>query len=142
MVPRWKRLAYSLLSVLLGAGVIGLGVSCYDAQTSPQFDLKRILVSTCIVILASLPGWLVAIPVVVLVGNYNRWRGWVWGALGVCIGPGVILAFGLYGFLTDGHSAGSWSGTGGFLLLSTAVSTLSTSLYLFLVLNRESSQPG
>ncbi len=139
MVPWWRRLAYSLISVLLAGTVVGL----VDVSWSAFFDseshigLERFLVSICIVIGFSLPGWLIAIPVVLLVRDYSSWRGWVWAAGGVCIGPGVIFGFALCAFITDRPSPGFLSGTKLLFLLVAAVSTLSTAVYLLLVLKRK-----
>jgi hypothetical protein len=139
MLPWWKRLSYSFLSVVFGGGLVGVAASCLDALLIPgsHIDVERLIVSSCIVVIASLSGWLVAIPIVLSVRDYRGWRLWIWGAAGICIGPVVILGFGLYGFLTDPIARqGSWAGASGIFLLSAAVSTVSTCAYLFLVLSR------
>jgi hypothetical protein len=139
MVPWWKRLAFSFLSVILGAGIVGLVISYHDALTNrgPHFDLERLLISTCIVIVASLPGWLLAIPAVILIGNYDGWRRWLWGALGIGIGPLVILGFGIYGYHACPTTTWNFSGVRVFFLLSIAVSVLTTGAYLLLMLSRK-----
>ena len=133
MLPWWKRLAYSFLSVLLGGSIVGTGASLSD---STHFDVSRLLISTCIVVIASLSGWLVAIPIVLLVRDYSGWRFWLWGAAGICIGPSVIFGLALYAFISDPRSAGFWASASGFLLLSTLVSIVSTCAYFFLMLGR------
>ena len=108
MLPWWKRLSYSFLSALWGGAIVGLAASRRDAIMSPtsRLDVARLLVSVCIVVIACLSGWLVAIPIVLSVRDYSGWRLWTWGAVGIAIGPVVILGFGLYGFLTDPTSTG------------------------------------
>jgi hypothetical protein len=130
MLPWWKRLLYSFLSVLFGGSVVGLAASLLDPGA--HVDFRRLLISTCIVVVASLSGWLVSIPIVLLVRDYCGWRLWLWGAVGFCIGPSVVLGFGLYGYLSGPLSAGFVAGISGFLLLATLVSALSTSAFLFL----------
>ncbi len=136
MLPWWKRLLYSFISVLIGGILVGAVAACQSALGSPDahFDLERFIVSTTIVLVASLPGWFVALPIVVIVENFNGWRLWAWGAAGFTIGPIVILGFVMYVFLTDPPpSNGSYSGGPGFFLLAGAVSATTTALYLLLV---------
>jgi hypothetical protein len=92
MLPWWKRRIYSLLSVLFGGSTVGAAASLRDTLliSGTHLDLTRLLVSTCIVVIASLAGWLAAIPIVLLVRDYSGWRVWLWGAVGFCIGPSVI----------------------------------------------------
>jgi hypothetical protein len=134
MLPWWKRLTYSFLSVLFGGSVVGIAASFPDAvsNSAAHVDLGRLLFPACIVVIASLSGWLVAIPIVLLVRDYSGWRLWLWGAVGICIGPSVVFGFGLYGYLTDPLSAGFIAGISGFLLLAILVSALSTGAFLFL----------
>lgn len=133
MLPWQKRLAYSFVSVLLGGGIVGIAASSLDALRPPgaHLDVMRVLAPTCVVIIASLCGWLVAIPVILLVRDYSAWRLWAWGAVGICIGPAVGLA--LYRILSGPVSNGFVAAASGFMLLSLAVSTLSTCAYLSLV---------
>lgn len=142
MLPWWKRLLYSFVSVLLGGGVVGAIASCRPALANPEthVDPKSILLSACIVSVASLPGWIVAIPIVVSVKNYSGWRLWAWCVTGVCIGPTLILSLLVYGFLTD--SARLLSGGAAFILLATAVSVVTTAMYLFLVSPNQTSSLG
>ncbi len=140
MVPWWKRLLYSLVSVIVGAGVVGFAVSSQDSALNfrNHFDLSQLLVSTCIFIAFSSSGWLVAIPVVLLVRNYSGWRMWLWGGTGVCIGPAVILGLALYVYITGPHSTGFAPHASVLIVIAAAVSTLSTCVYLFLVRRRRS----
>ncbi len=134
MLPWWKRLAYSFVSVLFASGTVGVAGSCRDALVYPgsHLDPAGVLWPTFAVVVASLSGWLVAIPIVLLVRDYSGWRAWLWAAIGIGIGPTVIFGFAVYGFVSDPRSAGFAAGASGFFLLSTLISILSTCGYLFL----------
>lgn len=138
MLPWWKRLTYSFLSVLFAGSVVGVGASLGDnlLYSGTHLDVSRLLISTFIVVVASLSGWLVAIPIVLLVRDYSGWRLWLWGAVGICIGPSVIFGIALYAFISDPRSAGFGAGASDFLLLATLISVFSTCGYLFLTLSR------
>lgn len=82
MLPWWKRLLYSFLSVLFGGSVVGMAASLLGSGA--HVDFGRLLISTCIVVIASLSGWLAAIPIVLLVRDY---RGW----LPLVLGSGRVL---------------------------------------------------
>ena len=140
MMPWWKRLVYSLISVLLGGSIVGIIVSFHDGlfNSHNNLDLTRLFISTAIVMVASLSGWFVAIPIVLLVRDYAGRRVWIWGTVGACIGPGVVLGFGLYGFITNPRVNGFFVGLPWFLM-ATAVSIVSTVSYLGLVLHRKAS---
>lgn len=133
MVPWWKRLIYSFISALIGGSVVGAIASCRDALREGHLDLSRVVLSTCIVLVASLPGWIIAIPIVLVLKAYGGWRLWACAVAGVCIGPVVILAVAAYGFLTDPRASGFAQGSAVFLVLSGAVSMLATTVYLVLV---------
>ena len=141
MLPWWKRLAYSFISVLFGGSIVGVAASLRDNLLNPgaHLDVARLLVSTCLFVIASLSGWLVAIPIVLLVRDYRGWRAWLWAAVGIGIGPTVIFGFALYGFINDPRSARFADGASGFFLLATLVSAVSTLGYLFLALGRTTS---
>jgi hypothetical protein len=135
MVPWWKRLIYSLVAVIFGGSLVGAVASCQEILFDParHLDLERIVVSSCIVLVVSLAGWLVAVPIVIIVKDYSGWRIWACGITGVCIGPFLIFGIGVYVFLTDPQSGKFLSGISGFMVLSGAVSLLTTAMYLLLV---------
>jgi hypothetical protein len=140
MVPWGKRLGYSFISVLFGGGVVGIGAAVSESPLSSNThpDPARLLTSTLIVLAASIPGWLVAAPFVILVRDYSGWRVWLWASVGISIGPALILGFVIFGEVTNPRAM-DFSAYSGFLLLATCVSTLSTGAYLFLALYRSST---
>lgn len=136
MVPWWKRLIYSLVSVIIGGGTLGAVASCMDALANPKshLDLGGIALSAGIFLAFSLPGWIVAIPILMFVKDYSGWRLWACAATGICIGPILILALRVYQFVIEPQSVGFLPGGGAILLVpASAVSVLSTVIYLLLV---------
>jgi hypothetical protein len=138
MIPWWKRLLYSLASVLVGGGAVGLMAGCQTVLTrsATHLDLETVSTSTLIVLAASLPGWIIAIPIVLSVKSYSGRHLWTWGAVGSFIGPVFIFVLALYGVATNPGSiliGASLSGASGFIALAGAVSFVTTAIYLFLV---------
>ena len=139
MVPWWRRLLYSLVSVMLGAGLSGAWVAAQEFISNSHGRISAIGLSTAIlffdgwVIVLSLPGWLLATPLVLLVRNVRGWRFGVYGAIGACFGPILILA-------VEWYSATRGASFGGFahdsmsaVYMAGAVSGLTTIVYLFLL---------
>jgi hypothetical protein len=139
MVPWWKRLLYSLLSVMLGAGLSGAWVAAREFIANSHGRISAIALSTTIlffdswVVLLSLPGWLLAIPVVLLVKNIRGWRFWMFWGLGVCFGPALILGASLYTALGAAAFAGFSRDLLPLTFMAGAVSGLTTLIYLLLL---------
>jgi hypothetical protein len=55
-------------------------------------DLAQMLL---VYFLFALPGWLIALPFVVLLKDAQGWRGWFTLIVGTCIGPGFLLIWSL-----------------------------------------------
>ena len=94
MVSRWKKLAYSLVSVLLGAAALtGLSLLFPGKSEDP---IRLFFGVTFLTFAVSLAGWLIAIPLILMVNNVSRWRFWLYLGIGSSIGPflayqGMIL---------------------------------------------------
>jgi hypothetical protein len=105
-------------------------MSCREAvfSTDKYPNLGAGLAFGFFVSIVGISGWLIAVPIVLLVRNYTGWRFWVWGATGLCIGPGVVFCACLvwFGFFKSAP----------YFLLASAESALSTAVYLLLVLRR------
>ena len=93
MVPWWKKLGISLAGWIAGA-VLGAVVMVAQALVTDPPPMARMsealiaLVSLApLLALASLPGWIVAIPLVLVAKSFCRWRFWAWLAAGTAIGP-------------------------------------------------------
>ena len=99
-----------------------------------HFEAMDLIWAIFPVLVFCIPGWLVALPVVLAVTDFRGWRMWFFLAVGTCIGPIVILGFAAYGQLTDPHPGGSWAnGSGGFLIFAATVSLITTFFYLLLI---------
>lgn len=96
MVPRWKKLAYSLVGVILGAATLaGLSLLFPGKSEDP---IELFFVVTFLIFGVSLAGWLIAIPLTLIVNNISRWRFWLYLGIGSSVGPilayvGMILPF-------------------------------------------------
>src|ERR1039457_4110364 len=89
-VAWWKRLFYSLGSVAIAGSVCGAIVVTQQLITNshtrfdPRIWLGSILFFDYWVVLICLPFWLLASPLVLLVTNLDRWRFWIYFAVGRC----------------------------------------------------------
>lgn len=136
MVPWWKRLVYSLASAVVGAGVAGACAAAQQVIVNSHGHLSAMGVWTAIlffdpwVIVLSLPGWALAVPIVVLVTNIRGWRFWMWWAIGICLGPALVMVVALYSGPGFGGLPGSSMSA---VYLAAAVSGLTTLIYLLLL---------
>jgi hypothetical protein len=136
MVPWWKRLIYSLVSAVLGAGVSGACGAAQQFIANSRGHLNAMGLWTAIlffdpwVIVMSLPGWALAVPIVLLVRNIRGWRFWMYWAIGICLGPAIILAVALY---SGPGFAGLPGNSMSLVYLAGAISGLTTLLYLVLL---------
>ena len=99
MVPWWKRLGLSVVSWIVGA-ILGAVVMVLQMLVTDPPPIARAgesflaLASLApLFILLTFAGWLVAIPLVLLVKGFCRWRFWAWLAGGSCIGPVLWLVW-------------------------------------------------
>src|SRR5271163_4249578 len=99
MVPWWKRLLISLMSWVAGS-VLGAGVMVAEMFASDPPPMAHALDSLAAVaylapifLLVSFIGWVVALPAVLLVTAFCRWRLWMWLGLGTCVGPVLWIVF-------------------------------------------------
>lgn len=101
MVPWWKKLLISLVGWIAGA-VLGAVVMVAQALVTDPPPMSRAgesLVAFAslapLLTLVSLPGWVVAIPLVLVAKSFCRWRFWAWLAAGTAIGPVLWLVWSL-----------------------------------------------
>ena len=83
--------------------------------------------------LCSLPGWLLALPIIWLVNDLKTWRFWALLALGTGIGPLLMFAVALYTALTSTGFAEFTPEAKNLVFLATAISGLTTLIYLLLL---------
>lgn len=143
IVRWWKRLFYSLISVVIGAGFCGAFVVSQQMIAnphrpfSPQAWFGSIVFFDYWVVLLSLPGWLLAIPAVLLVKDLSGWRFWVYLALGSCIGPVLILGIASYFALSAPRFVGFPQNSMPTAGLAAGISCLTTLIYLLLLLRAQ-----
>ena len=136
MVPWWKRLIYSLISTVAGAGVSGacaaaqLVIANSHGHLSAAGLWMMILSFDLWIIIPSLVVWVLALPIVLLVRNIRGWRFWMYWAIGIAIGPAVVLVVALY---TGPGFAGILGSSMSAVYLAGAVSGLTTLIYLLLL---------
>ena len=139
MVPWWKRLIYSLVSVALGAGISGAWVAAGEtiAQSHGRISamglLTAILFFDSWVLLLSLPGWVLAVPGVLLVRNIRGWRFWMYWGLGIVFGPVLIYALSTYSAFRGQSLESSAMGSISTVIMASAVSGLTALIYLLLL---------
>lgn len=139
MVPVWKRLVYSLVSVIAAV------VLCYAAVFSRIFFRNLsghpisgdFFVSVSLTLVCCIPGWLIALPVVLMVRNTRGWRFFAYWAVGSCIGPALIYVVALLAFHGFAGFRSAAPEANDFLYLSAAISCLATILYLLLLRRSE-----
>ena len=113
-------LAITVLFFLSIRSVIG-----HHTQPLEQF-LRNSAEIFPVYFLFALPGWLVALPFVILIKNAEGWRAWAILITGVSIGPGLILLPGLIG----AHGRFTWPGDSFALAASLCVSFFTTISYI------------
>ena|ERR1035438_6285377 len=139
MVRWWRRLFYSLISVVVGAGVCGGALMIQrmiaDPHTpfSPQAWVGSIVFFDYWLVLLSLPGWLLAIPAVLLVRDLRGLRFWIYLAMGSCIGPAIILGIAFYSALRSPNFVGFPENSLSTVCLAAGISSVTTLIYLLLL---------
>jgi len=139
MVAWWKRLIYSLVGVVLGAGLCGAGAAAEQVVANAHGHLSAMGVWTAIlffdpwVIALSFPGWFLALPLVVLVRNVRGWRFGLYWIIGICFGPAIVLVVNWIAAMRGFSLAGIPGGVTAAIYLACAISALSSLIYLLLL---------
>jgi hypothetical protein len=145
MVSWWKRLIYSFVSAVLGAGVSGACGAAQQVVSNAHGHLSAMAVWTAIlffdpwVVALSLPGWLLTLPLVLLVRNVRGWGFWMYWVIGICFGPAIVLMVNWIAAMRGFSLAGIPGGLSSAIYLAAAISGLSSLIYL-LLLRREQTK--
>jgi len=127
MVPRWKRVLFSLISFGLGVplGCFFLTIRRgFGDPPSPEGIFQVFCYVSILMFVYGWPALVLALPAVLFFTDLRAWRFWALLVLGAAIGP---IYFCLFQALTSrGHLAFGY----GDLLISLPVSSLSTFIYL------------
>ena len=93
MISWWKRLIYSLGSVLLSGNVCGAIlvfphlVGHATGHLGAAGWAGMLAIFEVLVLTLTLPCWLLTTPIVLLVTKIDGWRFWIYVAIGSAIGP-------------------------------------------------------
>lgn len=125
-MTRWKRFGVSIASLAMAELIFSL---IFAIQAPPQKHWWTGAVAFLAVIsIFAIPGWILALPIILSVQKITERHLWVLGVIGTLIGPFVIGAIDLISWKLD-RSAGTDFGWG-FIGIATAISFLTTALYL------------
>ncbi len=82
MVSRWKKLAYSLGSIMVGTATFAtlLAISTGNPTVG----------GTLVMFAAAIAGWIVAIPLILKINNVSGWRFWLYLGIGSSSGPIIV----------------------------------------------------
>ncbi len=144
VVAWWKRLIYSFVSAVLGAAICGAVAASQQVVANAHGHLSAEGLWTAIVffdpwvIALSLPGWFLALPLVLLIRNVRGWRFFICWAIGIVFGPAIIELVNWVAAMKGFSLAGVPGGLNAALWLSFAISSLCSLLYLLLVLRSQS----
>ena len=123
---RWKLVGLSLLSLAAVEITVSTAFACFSP---PQAHWWIGIYSWLFVIsLFAVPGWLIALPILLFTPNIEGRRVYILACIGTLIGPATIGAINLCVWLVD-RNAGTDFGWG-FVLIATVISALTTSIYL------------
>lgn len=133
---RWKRLFYSIVSVLLGVLIasfaLSIGIGLWEM---PPFDPKATFEAALLfsygALFLSVPGWLLSFSFVLTITNLSQWRFFTVWAIGTAIGPTILLGISLLPLLTSHHAV--FLSDKSLISFATAVACLVTLIYLLLV---------
>lgn len=139
MVAWWKRLFFSLVSVLAAAAVCMGCMIVMDAIVKPVpggIRSSEAVLTIAVTVGFSMVAWFVSMPAVLIVRNFRGYRFWLYWGLGSCVGPLLILAlFGAVYLLVPHAATEQWMRPElrVILYLAAAVSSLTSLFYLLLV---------
>jgi hypothetical protein len=133
---RWnRRLLYSVISVVLTALAYSVIMAHDNAVAHPgtRFNGSAVIQTMQVVLLFSIPGWLIALPLVLLVRDFRGWRAWAWFVAGASIGPLISLGLAWRDWQVRRDADHFWFRQEGTFLLSTPVSIMAAFMYVLLV---------
>lgn len=124
-----KRMALAFGCMLLAIAILGVISAVHSAiRYGLQHTLHNIE-AWPVFLLFAFPGWVLALPFVILFENADGWRTWAILAIGTAIGPCFILTWTL--IASGGRIA--WQGNSFAIGMSLLVGFLITALYVLLL---------
>src|SRR5579863_4278083 len=92
MVPRWKKLAYSLVAAMVGSATFVAFLAAGSGK-NPTTE------GTLVIFGAGVAAWIVAIPLVLRIKNVSGWRFWLYLGTGSSYGPIIFFGWLLVPFI-------------------------------------------
>jgi hypothetical protein len=138
MVAWWKRVLFSLVSMVVAATVCLLCVVLQSILKSHPANIhsSEVVLTIAVMIGFCMVGWVFAVPVVLIVTNFRKGRFWLYWVLGSCVGPLLMLALSAVVFIVFPQNSTKTMMSPVLLpliYLATAVSSLTSLFYLLLV---------
>jgi hypothetical protein len=91
-----QRIAISLLSVLLTLAIAAPCLGVLNSPHNPKMWLTATVGFLFYGFLFCFAGWLLALPLVVLIRRADGWHFWAALAVGSAIGPAIMILFAIY----------------------------------------------
>lgn len=138
MVPLWKRLLFSLVSIV-GSALICLACVVAESliKTHPaSIRSSEVLMTAGVTLGLCLLAWILSWPVILIIKNVRAWRFWLYFVLGSASGPSLVLAVATVVFIAIPHSPGApWFNPAllPLVYLAAAISSLASLFYLLLL---------
>lgn len=126
-MSRWQRAGLSFASVIVAELVIGFACGIPDGKRLLfEHMFGFIYFSSFLVI----PGWMIALPIIVIPNKASHLPTWQLGLIGASIGPGIMFAIGIY-FAIANHTGLNYKREAWYLVgIATLVSALTTTIYI------------
>jgi hypothetical protein len=141
-----QRIAISLLSVLLALAIAALCLGVLNSLHNPKLWLTATVGFFFYGLLFCSAGWLLALPLVVLIRRADGWHFWAALAVGSAIGPATMILFAAY---LELKSNLPWSAifshrnplSNTLTWLSAVISLLTTLFFLLFLRRAQREQP-
>jgi hypothetical protein len=126
-MTRWKRVGLSLLSAVIAELLMGFAFSVPDGK---HLFFERAFGFAYLASYLVIPGWLIALPIIVIPNKAAHRPTWQLGLIGSSIGPGIMFAIGTY-FAIANHSGIHYKREAWYLAgLAALISVITTATYL------------
>jgi hypothetical protein len=126
-MSRWKRAGLSLISAIAAELIIGIS---FSIPSQHHLFFEQIFGFVYFASILVIPGWLIALPIIVIPKRAQWLPTWELLVIGSLIGPGVMFAIGIYAAIANGtglnYKREAWYLVG----LALLVSFLTTAIYL------------
>ncbi len=126
-MTRWKRVVLSFASAITAELVLGISFGIPgDKHLLFEHVFGFIYFASILVI----PGWLIALPIIVVPKKADSLPIWKLAVIGTLIGPGIMFAIGIYAAIAN-HTGLNYKREAYYLVgLAAVVSFLTTAIYL------------